>query len=163
MTCNRIVTLLTEPSSDTHFHVATSVNVDNHFGFPRLKSLNIGEAKDIIKIARQSRFRHVILVADAMSSHASNHFFGSGVFVERFTYGDATSRIVTKHAFQPRRLRKLCGSELVEFKRDYPNFAREVKQYSTTDALIRVFGFRANDVIQVDGVPGLVVDDVSLD
>jgi hypothetical protein len=103
--------------------------------------------KTILQHGKECHASEIVLVSDSITSHAVKEMSNSLMGIVHFTFAEINAIKINKHDNQPLNFRKLSSAESTQFKKHNPHHKRELFQFSNFDAIVKLYGFRINDII----------------
>lgn len=142
----------------------TSKKTDLKAGIDFIKSLEeFAEQKDIASVIIVSDTK---LTPDAHKRliHHQSKYGDSSLHLSHFTYHEAGIPEKLKHMYQPAVIKKLEGKKLKAYFEEtgmnqeakdnygepYIRYMRELRRFSTEDALIKAHGFQHGDIVMIE-------------
>ncbi len=114
---------------------------------PKAQNIGINFIQSLVDYGLAQRFTSIILISNTVTTPASKAIQTSQIKISHFSYAETVVSNLVDHCLQPANFRKLSDSEKSEFIRLNPNYTKELGKYSTSEPLVKFFGFEDNDLI----------------
>jgi hypothetical protein len=103
--------------------------------------------KTILQHGRECHARQILLVSDSITAFAIKEMSISSLNIVHFDFLDTNASKINKHVNQATKFRKLTPSEKLEFQRKHPRYKPELAVFSTSEALIKFYGYENGDIV----------------
>ena len=103
--------------------------------------------KTILQHGKECHAKQIILISDSITTHSFNAMSTSSLGIVHFSLSDINAIQIARHINQPSQFKRLSALDAIVFKRQNPNYKKEIFRFSNFDPAIKFYGFNIDDII----------------